>query len=166
MEMQKAQRLVTQMILAAAALFFILDVTVDVSHHVTSHKAYDVNELLHTLMECFAVLALLLATYQMHRDRHTLVSTLDTQTKRLSSVLSDVEQRLNALASDRQLTTSEKDVMLLCLKGLSVEDIASARNVVSSTVKVQLSSIYKKFGVKSRSELLAILLDEYKELNA
>ena len=51
------------------------------------------------------------------------------------------------------------------VKGLSVEDLASARNVASSTVKVQLSSIYKKFGVKSRSELLAILLDEYKELN-
>lgn len=164
--MKKTQRLVTQMILAAAALFFILDVTLDVSHHVTSLKAYDVNELLHTLMECFAVLGLLLATYQMHRDRHALESTLDTQTKQLSSVLSDVEERLNALASDKQLTTSEKDVMLLCLKGLSVEDIASARNVASSTVKVQLSSIYKKFGVKSRSELLAILLDEYKELNA
>ena len=163
--MQKMQRLVTQTILGAAALFFISDVALDIWHHVTSHEAYDANELLHTFMECFAVLGLLLATYQMHRDRHALVSTLDTQTKQLSSVLSDVEKRLNALASDKQLTTSEKDVMLLCVKGLSVENIASARNVASSTVKVQLSSIYKKFGVKSRSELLAILLDEYKELN-
>lgn len=58
------------------------------------------------------------------------------------------------------LNKSEKEVYILALKGLSVEQIAKIRNVKSCTVSTQLSLIYQKKIVNNRIELMAQRIEE------
>lgn len=59
-----------------------------------------------------------------------------------------------------QLSSAERDVALLTVKGMSVAEIAELRNTSQGTVKSQNNSIYRKAGVKSRTQLLGVLIDE------
>lgn len=59
---------------------------------------------------------------------------------------------------DRRLDTlspSEREVLELVRRGLSNKEIASARGRSVATVKNQLQSVFLKFGVSSRTRLIA-----------
>lgn len=63
-------------------------------------------------------------------------------------------------ASDSQipavtLTAREQDVLHLLAEGASRKDMAARLFVSVNTIKTQVSSIYRKFGVTDRSELIA-----------
>lgn len=51
------------------------------------------------------------------------------------------------------LTTKETEVCRLLVKGLSNKEVASILSVTEKTVKFHVTSIFEKFGVKSRNEL-------------
>jgi DNA-binding CsgD family transcriptional regulator len=68
-------------------------------------------------------------------------------------------------AIDRQfarwaLTPAEREVGLLLLKGLSHKEVAAARSTSETTIRQQALSIYRKSGLKSRSELSAFFLED------
>lgn len=77
---------------------------------------------------------------------------LDAKTT-LSHVIS---QQFN----DWQLTTSEKDVGWLLLKGLSLKEIAAIRNTLDKTVRQQASSIYKKADLNGRHSFSAWFIED------
>jgi len=58
------------------------------------------------------------------------------------------------------LTPSEREVALLLIKGLSVNEIAGVRNARPGTVKSQCNAIYRKAGVRNRYELAAWFLED------
>lgn len=58
------------------------------------------------------------------------------------------------------LTTAEKEVAFLLLKGLSLKEIADARNTTEKTARVQSMAIYAKAGLAGRSELSAFFLED------
>lgn len=69
--------------------------------------------------------------------------------------------RMLELQFDRwALSAAERDVALLTVKGLSVAEIAKLRETSEGTIKSQNSSIYKKAKVKSRTQLLGVLIEE------
>ncbi len=55
------------------------------------------------------------------------------------------------------LTEAERDVVLGVLQGLSNKEIASARRRSVRTVANQLTCAFRKLGVQSRRELVALL---------
>jgi DNA-binding CsgD family transcriptional regulator len=61
---------------------------------------------------------------------------------------------------DWRLTTSECDVAILMLKGLSHKEIAQIRNSSAATVRQQAAAIYGKSGLSSRAELAAYFLED------
>ncbi len=61
-----------------------------------------------------------------------------------------------------RLTSSEADIAMLLLKGLSHKDIAAARATSEATVRQQSRAIYQKSGLGSRAELAAFFLDDLK----
>ncbi len=70
-----------------------------------------------------------------------------------------------ARAIDQQLskwhlTTAEKEVAFLLLKGLSLKEIAEVRNTTEKTTRVQSMAIYAKAGISGRSELSAFFLED------
>ena len=58
------------------------------------------------------------------------------------------------------LTTSEQDVAIGLLKGLSFREIAELRETREKTVRQQASSVYRKAGVASRNELAAWFFED------
>ena len=79
----------------------------------------------------------------------------------------EASRHLNGLshAIDRQfdrweLTRSEKDVALLLLKGLSVDEAATVREVKPRTIRNQSLSIYGKAGLRGRSDLAGFFLED------
>jgi len=61
---------------------------------------------------------------------------------------------------DWQLTTSEKDVGWLLLKGLSLKEIAAIRETLEKTVRQQASSIYKKASLNGRHAFSAWFIED------
>lgn len=68
--------------------------------------------------------------------------------------LSAVLERLMEMNS---LTTKETEVCRLLVKGLSNKEVASILSVTEKTVKFHVTSIFEKFGVKSRNELQSFI---------
>jgi DNA-binding NarL/FixJ family response regulator len=59
-----------------------------------------------------------------------------------------------------QLSSSEKDVALLLIKGLSMKEIAGLRGTHEKTVRQQSTSLYKKAQLSGRQELAAFFLED------
>lgn len=59
-----------------------------------------------------------------------------------------------------KLTKSEKEVALLLIKGLSLDEIAGVRETKERTVRQQASSLYKKAGLSGRHELVGYFFED------
>lgn len=62
-----------------------------------------------------------------------------------------------------QLTSSEQDVVIMLLKGLSFREIAGLRETREKTVRQQASSVYRKAGLANRHELAAWFFEDLLE---
>jgi DNA-binding NarL/FixJ family response regulator len=64
-----------------------------------------------------------------------------------------------AAESEAVLSTREKQVLAMVVLGCTNAEIATTLHVVETTVKSHLTSIFRKLGVRSRSEAAARVLD-------
>lgn len=69
-------------------------------------------------------------------------------------------QLIDAYFEDWGLTAAESDVALLALKGLEVAEISHIRGTAEGTVRAQLTRIYAKAGVTSRSQFVCLFIDD------
>lgn len=82
---------------------------------------------------------------------------LEDQLKAASGAFNDL---LEQHFADWRLTAAERDVALLSIKGLSISEIAAARQTAEGTVKAQCNKIYGKAGVTGRPQLLSLFIEE------
>ena len=61
---------------------------------------------------------------------------------------------------DWRLSESEREVAMMAIKGLSVAEMAEARQTREGTVKAQCAAIYRKAGVSGRLQLLSYFIEE------
>ena len=59
-----------------------------------------------------------------------------------------------------KLTKTEQDIALLAIRGSSINEIAELRGSKEGTIKAHLHGIYTKAGVKTRPELMSLIMDE------
>ncbi len=64
-----------------------------------------------------------------------------------------VEEKISKQAQECALTDREKEVLRYLLEGKKRSEIACALCVSEETIKKQITSIYRKMGVATRSEL-------------
>lgn len=76
--------------------------------------------------------------------------------KYLDGLSKAIDQQL----SKWKLSTAEKEVAFLLLKGMSLKEIAEIRNTAEKTARVQSMAIYSKSGLAGRSELSAFFLED------
>lgn len=96
---------------------------------------------------------LLLTGYRRLSAQHERTDTLlRSVTGSLALV---VEEKLEAWG----LTSSERDIAQLAIKGCSTADIARLRQTAEVTIRVQLSTIYRKAGVDGRVGLVGQLIE-------
>lgn len=102
------------------------------------------------------------------RDRADALGSALTATRAEAERFREEVRELTAglgAAIDRQLerwqlTTAEREVAWLLLKGLSHGEIASVRDVSERTVRQQAQAVYKKAGLAGRAELSAFFLED------
>ena len=58
------------------------------------------------------------------------------------------------------LTAAEREVGLLLLKGLSHKEVAAMRSTGETTIRQQALAIYRKSGLRNRSDLSAFFLED------
>lgn len=74
--------------------------------------------------------------------------------------LDGLSQTIDDQLTRWSLTSSEKQVAFLLLKGLSSKEIAEIRQTTEKTARTQSMAIYSKAGLAGRSELAAFFLED------
>ena len=92
---------------------------------------------------------------------------LDLARREAEKFRADAREALQGLgaAIDKQfirwaLTPAEREVGLLLLKGLSHRETAEVRNTTEVTVRQQALMLYRKAGLRNRSDLSAFFLED------
>ena len=76
------------------------------------------------------------------------------------SLLTGLGAAIDAQFSQWNLTEAEREVALLLLKGLSLQEVASVRATKERTVRAHARSIYSKAGLTGRAALSAFFLED------
>jgi DNA-binding CsgD family transcriptional regulator len=77
-----------------------------------------------------------------------------------SEVLEGLGTLIDRQFAEWSLSSAEREIGLLLLKGLSLKAIAELRETSERTVRQQALSIYRKAGVAGRAELSAFFLED------
>ncbi len=139
-------------VLGFASAFFLYDIIVDVMKGEESP--------LHLIIEGFIFFATaVVLTHEVLRVMKLSEDLKQEQGKvaRLSGELSQVIQKD---FEEWKLTESEKEVAILLIKGLSMNEIGDLRGVKEKTVRQQATSIYTKSKCPNRHELAAKFIED------
>lgn len=97
---------------------------------------------------------------QLTQEIGEIKQTLGQQTQQAARLMGELSQIIHQQFSDWKLTDAEKEVALLLLKGLSLEEIAQTRGRAEKTVRQQASAIYTKTGLAGRHALSAYFFED------
>lgn len=73
------------------------------------------------------------------------------------------EQHEDRGAKSSRLTPRERSVLALVFQGMTNKEIADRTNISLSLVKACLQSLFAKTGVRTRSQLVRVALEQYKD---
>lgn len=110
--------------------------------------------------ELFLALALLgglSATIALIRAQNLRVRDMQRQ---LGVAQGAFAQIIETQFDEWKLSSAERDVAMLSLKGLSIAEIAGLRQTKEGTIKAQSAAIYRKAGVSGRLQLLSFFVEE------
>lgn len=85
----------------------------------------------------------------------------ETQTLLLHEALQGRMQHIQEDFKKWGLSPAEKEIALLLLKGLRLQEIADIRATSERTVRQQAQSIYRKSGLDSRTDLAAYFIEDF-----
>lgn len=153
-----------QGLMAVSAIFFFSDALWDINEHISESIRYSPLEMVHLILEILASVALALSVVDNNKRIKKLKLENNYQSTTLHYLKKDFEALMHSKFEAWGLTQAERDTVMLMLKGLTNDDIANVRDVTVGTVKAQSHSAFKKAGLKSRHELLAVFIDEFVDI--
>ena len=113
------------------------------------------------------VLYLLGRTKRQHQEQLSLIRDIEVARAEGTQWRTDMRELLKGLSSaidaqfERwQLTSAEREIALLLLKGLSHKEIAALRDTSERTIRQQAQSIYGKSNLSGRAALSAFFLED------
>jgi len=77
-----------------------------------------------------------------------------------ADILRGLGEKIDEQLNEWSLSSAEKDVALLLIKGLSTKELAHVRGTSEKTVRQQASQIYAKANLENRAELAAFFLED------
>src|SRR5262252_9290375 len=72
-------------------------------------------------------------------------------------------ENLDERASNQQLSERERRVLRYILEGLTNKQIADRLDISESSVKATLQQLFEKAGVRTRSQLVRVALEQYRD---
>ncbi len=134
--------------LAAAILFFVYDLVVDVVLEGEFGTTHFVIEL---IVFAGVSMALVFGAYDLQKIRRRLKTEQKINKFFTQKLAESIEEQMD----EWMMTRSEKDVAWLIIKGYRFSEIAAIRKVKESTARLQATSLYAKAGVSGRAEFVA-----------
>jgi len=164
-DLSSSQRKTVYLIVLAAVGLWVVDAIDDLSHG--SSWVHLGVELALVLLAAYGSTTFAVRYFASKRENTKIQGDLEKVRSDLESYRKDTEHLAKGLSAkiDQQLerwqmTAAEKEIALLMLKGFSVKVIADLRGTSEKTVTQQISSIYSKSGLHSRSEFSAFFLED------
>ncbi len=114
----------------------------------------------HTWVEAVGVVALVFGAGLSLREYYTLLQRNSRVEKSLNAATGAFQETIEQHFESWGLSTAERDVALLSIKGSSISEIAKMRATREGTIKAQNAGIYKKAGVSSRAELISLVIED------
>lgn len=126
-----------------------------------------IEESLIVLAAGLTVIYLVIEMRQKSRQLELLTQTLSQADREMANITEEMRNARKQYSEviqhqfrAWQLTTSEQEVAMLLLKGLSFKEIAAVRDTREKTVRQQASTIYAKSGVDGRHAFAAWFLED------
>jgi len=139
-------------VLLLVIIFFVYDIVVDFSEGLDSYG--------HTLVELLVFVTVSWVLFYELQHVKLLSLEVDKEKLKTARLAGELYSVMQAQFIQWKLSPSESQVGLLLIKGLSMKEIAQARNVKEKTVRLQASSIYGKSGYTGRHELAAHFIED------
>ena len=114
----------------------------------------------HTWVEAAGVVALGIGAGLSLREYRNLLRRNKRVERALNTASGGFQQSIEAHFNEWNLTEAERDVALLTIKGMRIDEIARLRNTAEGTIKAQNASIYRKAGVGSRAEMISAVIED------
>lgn len=163
--MNKNERILIMIILLSVAVMVLFDIITDTKEGISFW---------HITLEAGAGLAALFGLFYFMKDSFTLkhrLSQSQTENSQLkkealewkaeaNKFIEGLSKSIDLQLTKWNLTSAEKEVTLLLLKGLSLKEIADIRQTTEKTARVQSMAVYSKSGLSGRSELAAFFLED------
>ena len=144
---------------AAIAVLIGVDVLTDIA--AGARSAHVALEVVVFVLAAVGLWALLKRERRLHR-RDLAAAKAEAARWRDESraVLAGLGAAIDRQFAAWQLSTAEREIGLLLLKGLSLKEIAEARGTSERTVRQQAFALYRKAGLAGRAELSAFFLED------
>ena len=136
---------------AVAAVFFMADAVADFRTSGTD---------LHLAVEIVVAVALVVGVVLNGLELRRLLEHAQRDRATILAASGAMAELMQLRFDEWSLTPAEADVALLALKGLGIEDIARVRKAAAGTVRAQLTRVYAKSGVNSRTALLSLFVED------
>ena len=152
-------------LLGVSLLFFGYDIVHDIWQHITDNEPYSGSQIVHLLFEMLAFTALILSLRFAYEYQKLIEIRAASAETTVTAYQRGADALLYGKFAEVSLTSAEQEVILFILKGLSPSEIAEVRGTAVGTVKTQTTSIFRKLHVKSRVELMSVLLHEVLDID-
>lgn len=119
----------------------------------------------HLVFEILASAGLGWAFLLTRREMRAMRTDHQADRDRLRAIRDDFDRFLHERFQAWRLSPAECDVALLTIRGLKIAEIAGIRHAHVGTIKSQLSAIFRKSGVSTRTEFVARFIDEFLDLS-
>ena len=139
----------------SCAAFFIADIVADLLGKELAFGRVD-----HHGFELIVVVALVFGVVLTGLEIRSIARRTERVEGQLKAAAGAFMQLLDEYFDSWALTPSEKDVAMLAIKGLSINEIAAIRDTKEGTIKAQCNAIYRKAGVSGRPQLLSVFIEE------
>lgn len=140
----------------ASSLFFALKLMSDILLWRAPFIPWQIQEFL----EVAASLGLLVGMASSLALAWKSVQRLRRIEGQLDAVSGQFQQHLEKQFTEWGLTRTERQVAILVVKGFSNAEIARFRNTSESTIKSQLSSVFRKAQLTTRQQLVSCVIED------
>ncbi len=143
---------VPAVVLAFAMIFFVFDI---VSDMLSNDDGF-----FHIALELVVFMAISFVLFRELQHVKSLNKAITIEKSKTARLAGELLQVMKAQFFKWRLTMSECEVALLLIKGLSMKEIAEARQVKEKTVRSQATAIYAKANCAGRHELAAFFIED------
>lgn len=153
-------------VLFACGLLLAADIGGDLHLAVLYPASLSLAVWVHLGLELLAYAGLGWAFVLTRREMRVALAEGREDRNKLNMLRDEFDAFMHRRFSEWGLSAAERDIALLSVRGLRISEIAALRATRDGTIKSQLSAIFRKSGVATRTQFVALFLDEFLDLSA